>query len=111
MKMIVDDHNLMNDGDLDAITIRLLPIDVVALLAGYVLTGCNLWGRGTRVRMEMTTLEKATEVKTSLLYVQLPRESIRLLLAGRKMTLPVHTHTISKIVLKVDSHCYPVSSS
>ena len=110
--MLVDDLNEMNGAKCaDQITIRLTDLDVVSLLIGCVITGCNLQGKGTRVRLQKGTVNKMTEIAPGLVYGEFTNDSLRTLRSSKKICFEVHAYTVSRLTVMIDPKGQPVSGS
>lgn len=111
--MFVDDHNLVHGGHPDQIGIRFFKEEVELLRQGHTLTGTNLNGRGTRVRVEMHNVyhNRAFDISTTsggYLQIELNPETLRRILEGGIVTIlpmDVSSSSVSMIVVLANAVC------
>jgi hypothetical protein len=113
--MLVEDNNINRGEKTDSVTILLLYGEIDMLLSGHVLSGCNMYRRGTRVRIGQGSVSGASVAQNGLLFVELTKQDLDIMRvpAGeqrRELLLSVGAK-VSAVVIAPCSKYFPSPSS
>jgi|GEM_PF-4837325 len=106
--MFVGDHNLVRGGHPDAITLRLFLVEVELLLGGFTLTGTNLYGRGTRVRVLLNQdgHDVVSDSNSGYLWIKLSISTLEQIRLGEIVTIdPNGPAQVSRVVVLANAEC------
>lgn len=77
--MIVQDNNFTPNGAKDSLTVMILFAELDMLLAGHILTGCNMHQAGAKVSIRNSAITKATQIENGLVVIEITRVDLRCL--------------------------------
>lgn len=104
--MFVDEHVEAGGLPMD-IVVRFALAEVDLIRRGQVLTGANLYGRGTRIRAMLSEESlKASDSNSGYLWLKLDAETLQLIQAGKIVTIRhPESARINRVVVLANAEC------